>query len=142
MAEDIRWIQRFNNYKNALKQLNDGVDLFRTRELSILEEQGLIQSFEYTHELAWNVLKDFLEYRGNTSIYGSRDASREAFSYGLINNGDTWMTMIKSRNKTTHTYNRETAKEIVNYITQEYIEEFNNLKEQMKKLAELDINND
>jgi len=56
-------------------------------------KQGLIKSFEFTHELAWNVIKDFFFYQGNSSIMGSRDASREAFSKGLIDDGSTWMKM-------------------------------------------------
>jgi nucleotidyltransferase substrate binding protein (TIGR01987 family) len=62
----------------------------------------LIQAFEYTHEMAWNTLKDFLEERGAGNLYGSRDATREAFRAGLIENGDTWMDMIKSRNLISH----------------------------------------
>lgn len=57
--EDIRWKQRFSNYINAFEQLQEAVELSRERELSMLEKQGLIQAFEYTHELAWNVMKDF-----------------------------------------------------------------------------------
>jgi len=139
MNYEKRWIQRFNNYLKALDQLNDAVGIYNSRELSVLEEQGLIQSFEYTHELAWNVIKDFLEYKGNQNIYGSRDATKEAFSYGLITQGDIWMGMIKSRNKTTHTYNRETAKEIVEFITKDYIGEFNSFKEKMLILVVADF---
>ena len=62
---DIRWIQRFANFQSALAQLKDGVDTFNSRDLSLLEKQGLIQAFEFTHELAWNVLKDYFEYQGN-----------------------------------------------------------------------------
>ena len=58
----IRWIQRFHNFQLALAQLNDAVLLSKERELSLLEKQGLIQAFEYTHELAWKVMKDFFEY--------------------------------------------------------------------------------
>ena len=67
MNIDIRWKQRFLNYKKALLQLSNAVELNQQRGLSDLEKQGLIQSFEYCHELAWNVLKDFFEYQGKTS---------------------------------------------------------------------------
>ncbi len=110
--KDIRWHQRFSNYQKALLQLNSAVQLANERHLSDLEKQGLIQVFEFTHELAWNVMKDFFDYQGNTSINGSRDATREAFNKGLIENGEEWMGMIKSRNMSTHTYNEETADEI------------------------------
>src|SRR5665647_1986066 len=68
--KDIRWIQRFNNYNKALNQLQEAVELMKNRELTRLEKQGVVQAFEYTHELAWKSLKDFLEDRGNTDIYG------------------------------------------------------------------------
>jgi len=79
MGEDIRWLQRFSNYKKALSQLEKAVDLSNERELSDLEKQGLIQGFEFTHELAWNTFKDYLVYQGDGSLKGSRDATRSAF---------------------------------------------------------------
>ncbi len=98
MNNDIRWIQRFSNYKKALGQLEAAVKISIERQLSDLEKQGIIQGFEYTHELAWNTLKYYLEYQGNNSIKGLRDAIREAFKVELISDGETWMDMIKSRN--------------------------------------------
>ncbi len=118
--KDIRWVQRFDNYSKALVQLKNAIELANERELSELEKQGLIQAFEFTHELAWNALKDFLTGRGNKEIYGSKDATREAFKYGLIINGEIWMDMIRSRNKTSHTYNEETASEIINAVVNDY----------------------
>ena len=106
---DIRWQQRLNQYQKALAQLNEAVELSRKRALSRIERQGLIKAFEFTHELAWNVMKDFFVWQGNTAITGSRDATREAFAKGLITDGEGWMEMIKSRNHTSHTYNEETA---------------------------------
>jgi len=89
--EDIRWHQRFQNFQKAFALLEEAVELSLTKGLNKLEEQGLIQRFEFTHELAWNVLKDYFEYQGNTNITGSRDATREAFSIGLIEDGEGWM---------------------------------------------------
>lgn len=109
MKEDVRWIQRFNNFNKALAQLREAVELAQMRPLTKLEEQGLIQSFEYTPELAWKTLKDFLEERGAQNIYGSKDATREAFNAGLIENGDVWMDMIKDRNLSSRTYDESTA---------------------------------
>ncbi len=132
--QDIRWIQRFNNYKKALKQLQDAVELMKERELSILEKQGVIQAFEYTHELAWKTLKDFLEDRGNTDIYGSRDATKKAFSLGLLEDGETWMQMIKSRNLTSHTYDESTADGIISLVKDLYFDQFEKLKIKMEEL--------
>lgn len=117
---DIRWKQRLDNYARALKQLQSAVGLAATRELSELEQQGMIQAFEFTHELAWNVMKDYFFYQGASQITGSRDATREAFSAGLIADGESWMEMIQSRNQSTHTYNRATAVALVERITQRY----------------------
>lgn len=110
---DIRWKQRFSNYVKAFSQLQKFIDKGKLNEF---EEQGLIQCFEYTYELAWNVLKDYLEAEGNRNIIGSKSAIMEAFKVGLIQDGEGWMRMFKDRNKTSHTYNEETADEIVSHI--------------------------
>ena len=131
---DVRWLLRFENYKKALAQLQDAVALAGRRELSGLERQGLVQAFEFTHELAWNTLKDFLEERGQTGLYGSRDATRAAFAAGLLADGDLWMRMIASRNQTTHTYNEETVEDICGAIIGDYEPAFHGLHESLSKL--------
>ena len=119
--QDIRWKQRFQNYGRALDQLSRFLD---RDELNELEEQGLIQAFEYNHELAWKTLNDFLEHQGEVDILGSRDVSRRAFQLGLLgdteDDGQVWQDMIASRNMTSHTYNEETTRQIVNAITDHY----------------------
>ncbi len=133
---DIRWQQRFQNYLKAFELLESAVVQFREKGLSELEEQGLIQRFEFTHELAWNVLKDFFEYQGNTDITGSRDATREAFNKGLISDGEGWMEMIKSRNKSSHTYNEEIARDILINVVNWYYRLFLEFKDKMDTLQE------
>lgn len=133
--QDIRWKQRLASYEKALKRLSDAVALAEERELSQLEAQGLIQGFEYTHELAWQVMKDYFLWQGNPEIRGSRDAVREAFKTGLITDGDTWMDMIKSRNLSSHTYNEDTATEITEKVLYEYHPVFCSFRDTMKKLA-------
>jgi nucleotidyltransferase substrate binding protein (TIGR01987 family) len=130
---DIRWQQRFSNFQKALSQLEKAIILQNERDLSELEKQGFIQAFEFTHELASNTLKDFFEYQGNTSITGSRDATREAFNKGIIKNGEGWMDMIRSRNKSSHTYNEEVAEEIVFQIKETYYPLFIELKTMLEK---------
>ena len=129
--DDIRWVQRFDNYQRALAQLTKFIN---KGELNELEEQGLIQAFEFTHELAWNVLRDYLREQGNPNIHGSRDATREAFKLDLIRNGDSWMDMIIDRNRTSHTYNQETAQAIANNITGRFFTLFVMLQEKMRSL--------
>ena len=132
--EDIRWIQRFDNYQRALARLQDAVNLAHSRELSELEKQGLIKAFEFTHELALNTLKDFLTERGAEKMYGSRDVTRLAFKEGLIEQGDTWMSMIKSRNLTSHAYREEVARDIYENIVTRYIQAFQALTQVLKVL--------
>ncbi len=131
LNKDIRWEQRFVNYRKALTRLQKFID---KGELSELEEQGLIKAFEYTYELAWNTIKDFLEYKGQTDIYGSRDAIRKAFELGLIDDGENWMDMLKSRNKTSHTYNEETAREICQAVVEVYYLLLKQLKAKLENL--------
>lgn len=131
---DIRWQQRFDHYQKALRKLEQSVELSRQRPLSELEKQGLIKAFEFTHELAWNVMKDYFEYQGTTSIMGSRDATREAFQRGLIADGEGWMEMIQSRNQTTHTYNQKVADEITEKVTTRYCTLFLELEKRLLTL--------
>lgn len=131
---ELRWHQRLDNYESALKQLTSAVALSKTRRLSELEKQGLIQAFEFTHELAWNVMKDYFFFQGKSDITGSRDATREAYSKGLIQDGESWMEMIKSRNQTSHTYNQHIADDIVEHITASYQACFKQFLEKMEHL--------
>ena len=121
---DVRWRQRFQSFRKAYAQLKAAADLAKQRKFSDLEQQGLIQAFEFTHELAWNTLKDFLESRGAANLYGSKDATREAFARGLITNGDEWMAMIQSRNRCSDTYNEKTAKEVGDAVLSSFVPEF------------------
>ena len=105
-------MQRFSNFRKAMLTISEAADLASTRRLSNLEQQGLIQGFEFTHELAWNVLKDYLEAQGFVGIIGSRNATREAFKNALVADGEVWMDMIKARNMTSQTYNTAIAQEI------------------------------
>ncbi|PKP43815.1 MAG: nucleotidyltransferase [Bacteroidetes bacterium HGW-Bacteroidetes-13] len=100
VEKNIRWIQRFGNFKKALMSFRRAVQIADERPLNELEQQGLIQSFEYTHELAWKTLKDFLNHKGVQDLYGSKDTNRKAFKEGLIKNGTVWMEMIQCRNLT------------------------------------------
>jgi nucleotidyltransferase substrate binding protein (TIGR01987 family) len=148
IERDIRWEQRFSNYRKALKKLSEAV-LYIKNEIDeekleiqsdqdikeVLEEiikEGLIQRFEYTYEMAWNVMKDYALYQGNSEVGGSRDAIRYAFSTNLIKNGEMWMDMMKSRIKTSHTYNEETANEIYVKIINDYYDVFKEFENVME----------
>ncbi len=130
--KDIRWKQRFNNFSKALSQLQKFID--KGEDLNELEEQGMIQAFEYNFELSWNLIKDYYEYQGVTDIQGSRDAFRLAFNRGLVIDGADWMEMIESRVKTSHTYNEDTADEIASAILNTYFSLFTSLHKTMEKI--------
>lgn len=122
---DIRWIQLFDNFKRAFARLSEASELADQRDLSDLERQGLIQAFEFTHELAWNTFKDFLSARGSSQkLYGSKDATRAAFAAELIENGEAWMEMIKHRNESSHTYNNDVAEKIMEAVLTLYVPAF------------------
>jgi nucleotidyltransferase substrate binding protein (TIGR01987 family) len=132
--EDIRWLQRFQNFTKALAWLDRAVSQSKQESLNDLEKQGLIQCFEFTHELAWNVMKDFLEYKGKSSIIGSRDATREAFNSEIIEDGEHWMEMISSRNLSSHTYDGDRIDEIATKIEDVYYPLLQSFKEKMNSL--------
>jgi nucleotidyltransferase substrate binding protein (TIGR01987 family) len=117
---DIRWKQRFDNFQRALQRLTQAIELMKQRPLSELEEQGLIQAFEFTHELAWNVLKDYLELEGIQGLVGARSTVREAFKRGLVGDGEAWIDMIEARNLSIHTYNQAVATSIVVAVRDRY----------------------
>lgn len=101
-----------------------------------LERQGLIQAFEYTHELAWKIMQDYFLFQGNAEIRGSKDATRMAFQMNLIEDGDNWMEMILQRNLTSHTHNEEVSAEIYRNIITEFYALFLDFQAVMDKLAE------
>lgn len=124
MAEndDIRWLQRYNSFKKALKRLQSVPQSGRLpSELSPLEESGLIQWFEFTYELAWKVMQDLLEYKGYEFMKGPNGTIREAFSDGLITDQDEWRQMAKDRTLTSHTYDEKDASRVAELIFVKYI---------------------
>lgn len=120
--QDIRWIQRFHNYRKALARLREAVDLSFERELSNLEQQGLIQAFEFTFDMAYKTLLDFIVERGYS---GERDKPLrvivDAATKGVIIE-KAWRDMYKSRNKTSHTYDEEIAENVFHEILELHYE--------------------
>ena len=134
--KETRWIQSANSFGKVYERIKSAVELAEQRELSDLEAQGLIQGFEYTHEVAWKTMKNFLESQGVLNLYGSRDTTREAFKNGLIENGEVWMDMVEKRNLTSHTYDEETAAEVVTIIRKDYYAEFEKLLFRLQQLID------
>lgn len=136
-SPDILWIQRLEKFQCASAFLQRGIGLSQTRSLSELEKLGLIQAFEFTHELSWLLIRDFLLDQGVPGISGSRDAVREAVVRQLLPQGDesVWMAMIRSRNLTSHTYNPAVAREIAELIVDRYGSVFQRLADLMQQRA-------
>ena len=132
--QDIRWQQRFNSYKKALRQLGEAVELRRQRPLTDLEKQGVIQAFEYSYDLGWSTLKDYLAYQGIVDLVGARDTIRQAFRRELIVDGSGWMEMLADRNLTAYTYNESTANEIVRKVCGRYYATLVQLREKMASI--------
>ena len=135
--EDIRWQQRFSNYQKALARLSEAVNLLNDNisegsEFDLLKE-GLIQRFEYTHELAWKVMKDYLEYQGYVDIRGSRDAIRKSLELNILSDR-RWMGTIEARNLTSHNYDDETANNIYHEIMEVYFPLFIDFEAKMLTL--------
>lgn len=134
-TDDVRWKQRLQSFSAALRQLSKAVALRHTRSLSELEQQGLIQAFEFTHEMAWKVMKDYLRSLGNTQILASRDSTRAAFAAELIMDGEGWMAMIEGRNLSVHAYNLDVANTLTQAVAERYAPLFSQFEAKMLEIA-------
>ena len=115
--KDIRWQQRFENLKKAYSLLKEVVDLYPN--LSDLEKEGMVQRFEYTFELAWNTIKDYLESKGIEEKF-PRDIIKSAFKTNIISDEETWISILDNRNLVSHTYDRDSFTFAVNNISGTY----------------------
>jgi len=127
--QDVRWQQRFKNFINAYKLLGEAV---RMEQPSELESEGLIQRFEYTFELGWKTLTDYLEEKGFAEIVGSKDAIRLAFNNDIISDGKVWMEMITDRNLTSHLYDSNVVRQISEHVVHKYYPAFTELYDFLK----------
>ncbi len=109
---------------------------WKQRPLSRLEKQGFVKAFELTHELAWQLMKDYLSYQGNTRIMGSRDATREAFGNKMIADGEHWMEMIQTRNKAVHIYAETIADTVIERTTNVYYPLYVEFERFMQNIAD------
>ena len=116
--------------------LKEGVHLYAIRNLSNMEKQGLIKSFEFSYELSWNLMRDYSLFQGYQEIRGSRDAIRQAVAMDLIPDGETWMDMLESRNNTSHTYDEKLAEEIIHKIVTRYYPAMVEFQEKMSVIED------
>lgn len=131
--EDIRWIQRFNNYRKALARLGEAVALAGERDLSELEQQGLIQGFEFTFDLAWKTLQDYLRHHNRPNDNGGPNVIiTQALADGIIKGDEAWKAIKESRNLTSHSYDGETADDIAQNILNSYYSLFIQLETRLR----------
>lgn len=122
--QDIRQKQRFSNYGLALTNLTEGIEISKPSDL---EKSGIIQIFEYTFELAWKTMKDYLKEM-EVEVNYPREVIKTAFSYELIEDGDIWIDMLEKRNLMSHTYNKKNAELAYTLIKNEYFEKLKTLE--------------
>lgn len=127
---DVRWQQRFSNYEKAVMQLSEFIE---QEKLNKFEVQGLIQCFEYTFELAWKTMKDYLESEG-FEVKSPRSALQTAFQTQLITDGHTWIDALQKRNLMAHTYDEQVASEAEELIKTKYYPVIKLLYEKLKEL--------
>jgi nucleotidyltransferase substrate binding protein (TIGR01987 family) len=121
MNPDIRWRQRFQNFDRAYvllrEALQDGPSV-----LNALETEGVIQRFEYSFELAWKVLKDFLEKDGIVfPTITPKAVLKGAFAAKVIDDGQVWIDMLDHRNLLSHTYDSASFEKAVKAIAERYL---------------------
>lgn len=134
--DNIRWRQRLATFQRALGRLKEVVHLQSQRQFSPLEKDGMIQRFEYTQELAWKVLKNYIEYQGGEELTGSRDTIRQAFALGIITNADPWFDMLESRKETSHVYDEDTENDLLDKITMTYLPIMQELNKRMSSIEQ------
>ena len=132
-----RWEQRLDSYHKALARLAEIIGASKKRALNEFERDGLVQRFEFTHELSWKLMKAYAEYQGFDGIGGSRDATRKAFEMSLISDGQSWMDMIKSRNETSHNYDGSMADDVVDSIINRFYPLLADFYQKMNSLSAL-----
>ncbi|AUD06391.1 nucleotidyltransferase substrate binding protein [Spirosoma pollinicola] len=130
-SKDVRWVQRFSNYKKALAKLAEVAQNSTIENLSELEREGLIQRFEYTVELSWKTLQDLLINKGYLDVIRPTPVLSQAFKDGYILDAEGWKKMKKARELTSHTYNNETAYEISEAIIATYFGLLDALKQRL-----------
>lgn len=133
--EDVRWRQRFDSFERALATLERTAAAVEGDAPTEIEQLALIQCFEFTHELAWKVCKDYLEADGVEDLRGSRSSTQAAIEKRLVVDGETWMDMIKSRNRTSHAYDQGEATEIAAKVLESYVGQFRLLRDTFAALA-------
>lgn len=127
-----RFAQRLEDFENALKRLKEGIEISNPDTLQI---DGILQRFEFTFELSWKTIKDYLEYEGFSEKIGSpREIIQQAFKQHIIEDGDGWIKMMLARNSLSHLYDEETSRKIYNEIKEKYVYLINDVVDKLKNI--------
>lgn len=131
-SDKPRWQYRLDNYSRAFVLLREGIDQLEERGLSQLEREGLIQRFEYTWELAWKTMSDYLAYQGViVTPIAPRSVLKAAFEAGVIEHGEEWMAALDARNKMSHTYNFKVFEAVIEQVRTRFLALFDALYERL-----------
>lgn len=133
MNNEIRWKQRFQNFENAYNTLNRMIDRYKTTPDDEAVKMAMVQAFEFTFELSWNTMKDYLENEGFDEVKSSKQTIRTAFQAELITDAEQWMDVVQKRNLASHAYNQVILDETINYITNSFFPLARKLYEDLKK---------
>jgi len=118
----LRWHYRFDNFGRAYVRLRQIIEVGHERELAEIEKEGAIQRFEYTWELAWKVMKDYLQASGTTfKTTTPTSVIKAAFQAGLIENGEDWMDALDARNKMSHVYDLEVFEQVIADVSSRFL---------------------
>jgi nucleotidyltransferase substrate binding protein (TIGR01987 family) len=131
---DIRWMQRFQNYEKVLVKLQHMVQRLHATPDDEAVHMAVVQAFEFTYELGWKVLKDYLTFQGNPTTT-ARDSIKEAFALNIVKDGQAWIDMIQDRNLTSHVYDEATAQKLLTHVVQAYLPAFEDLLTYLKEKA-------
>lgn len=129
--KDIRWKQRFDNFKKAYEPFNEAVRAYKADSQNILYKMALIHAFECVFELSWKTMKDYLSNQGIDARFPA-EIIKEAFAYAIIENGEIWSDMLESRNSMSHEYDEEKSEKIVKNIASVFSEAINELHNYFK----------
>jgi len=132
MSIEDRWQQRFQNFEKAYNSLIVSVDALENEPENKFIQDSLIQRYEYSIELAWKTLKDFLEYEGYLEIESPKKVIRLGLKEGYLKD-ELWMQALIDRNKTSHAYDEEMAKEVIADIQEKYLYLLRDLIDVLKK---------
>lgn len=130
-----KWMERLTIFKNAIERLTEVIKLREQRPLSQFENDSLIKRFEFCYEMAWKLMMSYEKENGASELLGSKDVIRRAHASSLIDNGEAWLEMVDNRNKTSHLYDEEMAKDVIDEINHTYYPLFLELLKKMEGIA-------